>query len=1320
MKPRSRRSRPLAICIAAAALVACLIAPTAQAASPAWQPVAVSGPTNLPPVQSEVQRLAVNAEGGTYTLSGTTAKGEGTLDFVAGMGAYGSGATSIEVCFPSGNFTEGQTVEGPGIAAGTTIVAPPTTTANCAGFGLPGVVLTISAPTSGGTFGDTVTARSKVVSGVSASLGSFAAGQGIAGTGIPAGTTITAVGTGTLTLSNFPTQGGTPDLTATETTGPIAFDATATELEAELNSQPTLDVMVNGGPGGPNGGAPYFISFGGALANADVAELSADDTSLTGSNPWVNVLTTVPGGPGTAEIAIYAQNIGGEASSSATTSLAASLPADVVLTGPPKVEPGAGEEPWSCSGAAGDNSFTCTRTEPVPPGTVAGVINAPVVSEPDAAGGSVDVTVSGGGAAAPASYSMPLTVSPNPAEPGIQAFTAGAYDEDGVPDQRAGAHPYSASTAIFVNTHRNHFGFVIPVGEPKDIVVDLPPGFIGNPTATPQCPESNIGAIADKDFCPRNTIVGRAGPVIKGFGSAGGNVSVYNVEAPLGAPGKFFFLVGDVPIHAVGGLRSDEDYGITVGSFSTPQLATVYGSFFTFWGTPADESHDNQRCGTFGEPVCPAPEPFGEGAHNALLSNPTDCALEAAEPPVAKLRLSTWQDPSKTHTAEVGLPPVTGCENLKFEAGFGFEPSTGASDSPASFQSEVTVPSEGLLDPDKLMTPPIREAVVELPKGVVLNASAADGLGACSEQQIGLRGTNFPEPNRIRFTKDPNTCPASSKIGNAELKSALLENPLHGDLFLAAQGEGNPFGSLFALYLVIEDPRHGIFVKLPGEVKVDESDGQQRVVFRDLPQLPFSWLKLKLKGGDRSPLATPTTCGNYTTTMTNTPWSAPESGPPLTSRSSFQVDSGPNGSACANTPAERPFGLGLRAGSVIPLAGAKSPFQIQVTRADGNQELDSLALAMPPGFVASLRGIPYCSEAQIAAAAAGLGKAEQANPSCPAASRVGSTNAGAGSGPRPFYAPGALYLAGPYKGAPLSVVAITPAVAGPFDLGNVVVRSALRLHPVTAQITAHTDPLPRILKGVPLRIRDLRINLDRPAWAQNPTSCEAMAVRVTAYGSHGGVSQPANRFQVGNCGALGFKPKTRIQLFGGVQRGKYQGVRAVVRPRPGDANISRTVVRFPKSAFVAQEHIRTVCTRVQFAAEACPKGSIYGRAIAYSPLLDYPLRGNVYLRSSDNDLPDAVADLRGPPHQPLKVEVAVRSDSVKGALRNTVVAAPDAPVSYFRLQMFGGRKGLIVNSRNICRGKNQARVAMKAHNGRRSLERVNIFNRKCKKLRQRR
>jgi hypothetical protein len=409
----------------------------------------------------------------------------------------------------------------------------------------------------------------------------------------------------------------------------------------------------------------------------------------------------------------------------------------------------------------------------------------------------------------------------------------------------------------------------------------------------------------------------------------------------------------------------------------------------------------------------------------------------------------------------------------------------------------------------------------------------------------------------------------------------------------------------------------------------------------------------------------------------------------------------PDGSHCYPGLADRPFEPRLTAGTLNPLAATFSPLAVQFTRTDEDQELSVVQGSAPPGLTASLRGLSRCPDAQIAAASDPnrTGTEEIDSPSCPASSQVGSVDAGAGVGQVLTYVKGKVYLAGPYKGAPLSGVAIVPAVAGPFDLGVVVTRAPAYLNPETAQITLKTDPLPLIFKGVPVRVRDVRVHLDRPGFTLNPTSCEAMSINATLHSAEGKSKATANRFQAADCASLGFKPKISLKLKGGTKRGAHPSLRAVVLPRAGDANIASASVTLPHSAFLDQAHIRTICTRVQFAANACPAGSVYGHAAAYTPLLDEPLEGPVYLRSSSHNLPDLVVALKGPPSLPIEFNLAGRVDSVKGGIRNTFEYAPDAPVSKFVLEMQGAKKGLVVNSTDLCAKANRATAKLTGHNG---------------------
>jgi hypothetical protein len=546
----------------------------------------------------------------------------------------------------------------------------------------------------------------------------------------------------------------------------------------------------------------------------------------------------------------------------------------------------------------------------------------------------------------------------------------------------------------------------------------------------------------------------------------------------------------------------------------------------------------------------------------------------------------------------------------------------------------------------------------------------------------------------------------------------LLEENVNGSLFIAKPYE-NPFGSLLALYMVIKNPTLGIIVKQALKVENDPVTGRITTVADNLPQLPFSHFKLHFREGTRSPLASPPLCGTYNASAVLTPWAG---GAPITTTSAFQIISGPGAGGCPSGTSQ-PFKPGLEAGTLNNAAGRYSPFYVHMTRNDGEQEITHFSIKLPPGVSGKLAGIPFCPDAAIAAAKARTGphggEEEIASPSCPKASEVGRTLAGAGVGPSLAYAPGKVYLAGPYNGSAMSIAAITAAKVGPFDLGTVVIRSALKVNPETAEVfvdATGSDPIPHIIKGIPVHLRDIRVYVDKPEFVLNPTNCERTSTASTVLGSGTDFGSEADDqpitvtspFQAADCASLGFGPKLALSLKGGTKRGDTPAFKAVLTARKGDANIGKAQVTLPHSEFLEQSHIKTICTRAQFKAgetpgEKCPAASVYGYAKAITPLLDEPLQGPVYLRSSSHPLPDLVAALNS---GKIDIALAGRIDSVKGGrIRNTFEAVPDAPVTTFTLTMQGGKKGLLVNSTNLCKSTNRALADFTGQNGKK-----HVFN----------
>jgi hypothetical protein len=649
-------------------------------------------------------------------------------------------------------------------------------------------------------------------------------------------------------------------------------------------------------------------------------------------------------------------------------------------------------------------------------------------------------------------------------------------------------------------------------------------------------------------------------------------------------------------------------------------------------------------------------------------------------------------------------------------------------------QSVVSTPQPDPALPDNIFRPgfgvaqgglprasaPARDVTVTLPEGMSVNPSAANGLAACSESQIGyLSGV----PG-VHFSEAPQSCPNASKVGSLEVSSPLLDHKIKDGeggaraAVYVAKPFDNPFGSLLAIYLTVEDPQTGIIAKLAGKAEPDPKTGQLKTTFKENPQLPIEDFALHLFEGPEATLKTPLACGTHTTSSEMVPWSSPE-GANASPSDSFVTSVAAGGSGpCPTSEAQAPNKPSFTAGTVAVQAGAYSPFVLKLSRPDGSQRLTGIDTTLPPGLTGKLAGIPYCSEAAIAQAksreAPSKGALEQQSPSCPSSSEVGTVTAGAGAGISPFYATGHAYLAGPYKGAPLSLVVIAPAVAGPFDLGAVVVRTALYVNPETARIHAVSDPLPSIIDGIPLDLRSISLTLGRPSFTLNPTNCDPLSITGSALALTGQSAALASPFQVGGCVALPFKPNLSLKLKGGTKRGDHPALTATLRAKPGEANTASVSVSLPHSEFLDQAHIKTICTRVQFSAgavpgAACPKGSIYGEATAITPLLDQPLTGPVFLRSSNHNLPDLVIALHG------QVDVVVdgRIDSHKGGIRNTIEAAPDAPVTRFTLSMQGGKKGLLINSRDICRSKARATVQMVGQNGKANDFTPAVRNEKC-------
>jgi len=948
-------------------------------------------------------------------------------------------------------------------------------------------------------------------------------------------------------------------------------------------------------------------------------------------------------------------------------------------------------------------TVTCTIAVPVAPGG-GFVIKVPVgVSSTAPATVTNEVTVEGD---AFASSQFATSVSSTDAPFGLLPLGASfsAFDEAGA-SPAAGSHPFVTTINLGITTIEN--------GRPsepfRNLGGELPQGLVVNPQATQKLCEPQVLTYAQSSdptrTCPPESQVGTTYLVQEGF-LAHGAVPLYNMTPPPGMAAELAFEAANSIVVIQGGLSGD--LRLTAESKELLSKYRISEIAFAIWGVPSDPRHDAFREGgeeSIGQEE--APEAC-RGSHAGcsvepnpapFLTMPSSCT----EPLQFRGIVTSWRGSRDEKTVPVtdaeGNPlEVKGCNALEFKPTIASKATTNVADSPSGLDFNLHQPQNQQLD--GLATAVLKDSKVTLPEGMNLNPAVADGLAACTESQMGYA----PREGKIRFATSPQSCPDASKLGSLEIKTPLIDHKLPGAIYLAKPYE-NPFGNLTSIYLAIEDEESGIVAKLAGKATPDPITGQLTAVFAENPELPVEDIDLHFFNGARAAFTTPLTCGTKTTTSVLTPWSTPE-GADATPSDSFQTQVAAGGSgACPSSEANAPNAPAFDAGTLAPQAGAYSPFVLKLARADGTQRLTAIDATLPKGLAAKFAGIPYCSDAQIAQAQSrsnpNQGALEQANPSCPAATEVGTVAVGAGSGPTPTYVSGHAYLAGPYKGAPLSLAIITPAVAGPFDLGTVVVRTAIYVNPETAQGRAVSDPLPSILQGIPLDVRSIAIKLERPdGFTLNPTSCDPMSVTGAATTLTGQSAALSSPFQVGGCDALKFKPNLAISLKGGTKRHRFPALKAILTyPKGQNANIASAQVTLPHSAFLEQGHIGTVCTRVQFAANACPKASIYGKAKAITPLLDKPLEGPVYLRSSSHELPDLVASLNGQ----IDVDLVGRIDTGKGGgIRNTFEAVPDAPVSKFVLEMKGGKKGLLVNSEDICRKTQRATVSLTAQNGKAS------------------
>jgi hypothetical protein len=1018
--------------------------------------------------------------------------------------------------------------------------------------------------------------------------------------------------------------------------------------------------------------------------------------------------------PGKGQIVVTAMNLGdatanGEAGTGGVPiTIADHLPAGLTATaieGTPG-DKGVGVNGLKCSLA----KLTCTDEGSLPPYGLIEVHIYVNVEEEAKTGELNEASVSGGGAQG-VKVKRPITVSAASVPFGVEDYELTSEEEGGAPGTQAGSHPFQLTTSFTLNQSAGGFNSedglyeAIPVALAKDLNFKLPVGLIGNPHPFAQCTLAQFGH-RPNPTCSPQTVLGVAEVAVNEPGILGmfkRTEPLFNLEPTVGEPARFGFLpTKETPVFLDTSIRTGEDYGVTVSVYNITQKVGFFSSTVTVWGVPGDPRHDSARglnCLVATEEAKEAPcQPLEENAPPPFLTLPTSCTGSLH----TSMEADSWLEPGVfSPRAGEPMPAQDGCDRLPFNPEVRLTPDGQAGSTPTGLTVDVHVPQEEALSAEGLAPSDVKNIVVALPEGVVLNPSASDGLQACTEEQVDLSSDTEA------------TCPNASKIANVTIRTPLLPNPIKGYVYLASPQNfaglpQNPFSSLVALYLVARDPVSGVLVKLPGSVSLTAS-GQILSTFANNPQLPFEDAELEFFGGERAPLATPAQCGPYTTTASFEPWSAEssdEAALTIPSSSTFDVTSGPNGSPCRNP---LPFDPTLESGTTNINAGGFTPLTTTLSREDGQQPIQSVQLHYPAGVSGLLSGVKLCGEAQ-----ANEG-------TCGPESEIGETIVSVGVGSDPFTVTGGrVYITGPYRGAPFGLSIVNPAKAGPFDLQEgrpVVVRAKIEVDPYTAALTITTDPpgsphaIPTIVEGIPLQIQHVNVVVNRSGFTFNPTNCKAQTITGAIYSSEGASSPVSDPFQVTNCGSLKFAPKFAVSTAAKTSRAggaslhvelsypnKAEG--AFDGPEGAYTNIARVKVELPKALPSRLTTLQKACASAQFEANpaGCPPASIVGHAKAITPLLPVPLEGPAYFVSHGGEaFPSLIVVLQG---DGVTVDLVGSTFINKaGITSSTFKTVPDAPVGSFELTLPQGQFSALAANGNLCKDKLAMPTEFVAQNG---------------------